>query len=44
VIDVVHVLEYLRKAAWSLHPAGDPAAEDWWRSRRSRYWPETAPE
>jgi hypothetical protein len=29
VIDVVHVLEYLWKAAWSLHPAGDPAAEDW---------------
>jgi hypothetical protein len=25
----VHVLEYLWKAAWSLHPAGDPAAEDW---------------
>jgi hypothetical protein len=29
VIDLVHVLEYLWKAAWSLHPAGDPAAEDW---------------
>jgi hypothetical protein len=29
VIDFVHVLEYLWKAAWSLHPAGDPAAEDW---------------
>jgi hypothetical protein len=23
------VLEYLWKAAWSLHAAGDPAAEDW---------------
>jgi hypothetical protein len=29
VIDIIHVLEYLWKAAWSLHPAGDPAAEDW---------------
>jgi len=29
VIDLVHVLEYLWKAAWSLHPAADPAAEDW---------------
>jgi hypothetical protein len=29
VIDVIHVLEYIWKAAWSLHAAGDPAAEDW---------------
>jgi len=29
VIDLIHVLEYLWKAAWSLHAAGDPAAEDW---------------
>jgi hypothetical protein len=29
VIDIIHVLEYLWKAAWSLHAAGDPAAEDW---------------
>jgi hypothetical protein len=29
VIDLVHVLEYIWKAAWSLHDAGDPAAEDW---------------
>jgi hypothetical protein len=29
VIDIVHVLEYLWAAAWNLHPAGDPAAEDW---------------
>ena len=29
VIDIIHVLEYLWKAAWALHPAGDPAAEDW---------------
>jgi hypothetical protein len=28
-IDLIHVLEYLWKAAWSLHPAADPAAEDW---------------
>jgi ribosomal protein S11 len=29
VIDLIHILEYIWKAAWSLHPAGDPAAEDW---------------
>jgi hypothetical protein len=29
VIDLIHVLEYTWKAAWSLHDAGDPAAEDW---------------
>ena len=29
VIDLIHVLEYLWKAAWCLHRAGDPAAEDW---------------
>jgi len=29
VIDFIHVLEYIWKAAWSLHPAADPAAEDW---------------
>ncbi len=29
VIGIIHVLEYIWKAAWSLHPAGDPAAEDW---------------
>jgi hypothetical protein len=28
-IHIIHVLEYLWGAAWSLHPAGDPAAEDW---------------
>jgi hypothetical protein len=28
VIDLIHVLEYIWKAAWSLHEAGDPAAED----------------
>ena len=29
VTDLIHVLEYIWKAAWSLHPAADPAAEDW---------------
>jgi hypothetical protein len=29
VIDFIHVLEYIWKAAWSLHSPGDPAAEDW---------------
>jgi hypothetical protein len=29
IIDIIHVLEYLWAAAWSLHEAGDPAAEDW---------------
>ena len=29
VIDLVHVLEYLWKAAWCLHAAADPAAEHW---------------
>jgi hypothetical protein len=29
VVDLIHVLEYIWKAAWCLHPAGDPAAEDW---------------
>ena len=29
VIDFIHVMEYLWKAAWSFHAAGDPAAEAW---------------
>jgi hypothetical protein len=29
VIDFIHVLEYLWKAAWCLHPTADPAAEAW---------------
>ena len=29
--DLVHVVEYLRKATWSLHPEADPAAEQWVR-------------
>jgi hypothetical protein len=31
VVDFVHVLEYLWKAAWSFHTEGDPAAEAWVR-------------
>jgi hypothetical protein len=33
VIDIVHVLERLWKAAWCLHRPGDPAAEDWVAAR-----------
>jgi hypothetical protein len=29
IIDFVHVLEYLWKAAWCFHAEGDPAAEAW---------------
>jgi hypothetical protein len=29
VTGLIHVLEYIWKAAWCLHAAGDPAAEDW---------------
>jgi hypothetical protein len=29
MIDLIHVLEYIWKAARCLHPAADPAAEDW---------------
>jgi len=29
VVDFIHVLEYLWRAAWSFHAEGDPAAEDW---------------
>ncbi len=31
LIDFVHVLEYLWKAAWSFHAEGDPTAETWVR-------------
>jgi len=31
IVDFVHVLEYLWKAAWSFHTEGDPAAEAWVR-------------
>lgn len=33
IIDFVHVLEYLWKAAWSLHAPGEPAAEQWVAAR-----------
>jgi hypothetical protein len=29
LIDFIHVLEYLWKAAWCFHPPRDPAMEDW---------------
>jgi hypothetical protein len=29
LIDFIHVIGYLWKAAWCFHPARDPAAEDW---------------
>ncbi|HEY2578210.1 MAG TPA: ISKra4 family transposase [Streptosporangiaceae bacterium] len=29
LVDFIHVLEYLWKAAWCFHPSGDRAAEDW---------------
>ena len=29
LIDFIHVLEYLWKAAWCFHPPRDPAIEDW---------------
>jgi len=29
LIDFIHVLEYVWKAAWCFHPEGDPAAEQW---------------
>ena len=31
IIDFVHVIEYLWRAAWSFHDGGDPAAETWVR-------------
>ena len=31
IIDFVHVLEYIWKAAWTFHHEGDPAAETWVR-------------
>ncbi len=33
VVDFVHVLEYLSKAAWCFHDEGDPNAERWVRDR-----------
>jgi hypothetical protein len=36
VLDVIHVLEYLWKAAWCLHETADPAAEEWVTERLRR--------
>jgi hypothetical protein len=33
VLDLIHVLQYLWKAAWALHPAGAPDAEPWVTTR-----------
>ena len=33
VLDLIHVLQYLWKAAWALHPAGAPDAEPWVTAR-----------
>ena len=33
VIDFIHVLEYLQKAAWCFHRPRDPAMEDWVTAR-----------
>ncbi len=33
VVDFIHVLEYLWKAAWCFFNEGDPAAEDWVRGQ-----------
>ncbi len=36
VIDFIHVLEYVWKAAWCFHSEGDPAAETWVRAQARR--------
>jgi hypothetical protein len=36
VIDLIHVIEYVWKAAWCFHPGGDPAAETWVRTQVSK--------
>jgi hypothetical protein len=33
VVDLIHVLEYLWKAAWCFFTEGDPAAQDWVRGQ-----------
>jgi len=33
VVDFVHVIEYIWKAAWSFHDEADPAAEHWVRDK-----------
>jgi hypothetical protein len=39
VVDVVHVLEYLWRAAWCFYREGDPAAEQWVCTQATRSWP-----
>jgi hypothetical protein len=33
VVDFIHVIEYIWKAAWCFHPEGDPGAEQWVRAQ-----------
>lgn len=33
IVDFIHVVEYLWKAAWCFHPEGDPNAEQWVRAQ-----------
>lgn len=33
VVDFIHVIEYIWKAAWCFHPEGDPNAERWVRAQ-----------
>src|SRR5262249_32349938 len=33
ILDIIHVLEYLWKAAWAFHDEGDSAAETWVKQR-----------
>lgn len=33
IVDFIHVIEYLWKAAWCFHPEGDPTAERWVRDQ-----------
>jgi len=35
IIDFIHVVEYIWKAAWCFHPEGDPAVETWVRRHAS---------
>lgn len=33
IVDFIHVMEYIWKAAWCFHPEGDPNAEQWVRTQ-----------
>jgi hypothetical protein len=33
IVDFIHVIEYIWKAAWCFHPEGDPNAEQWVRAQ-----------